>query len=42
MITAVKNILKDPDTPEESNRRAAEMAEQIVWGIWSQPNCQDL
>src|SRR5581483_4856933 len=42
MITAVKKILKDPDTPEESNRQAAEMAEQIALYIWSQPNCQDL
>src|SRR5581483_5612443 len=38
MITAVKKLLKDPDTSDESNRRAAKMAEQIILNIWSQPN----
>jgi len=42
MITAVRKILKVSDTSDDHNRRAAEIADQIVLDLWTQPNRQIL
>ena len=39
MIKAITKLLKNSDTPDDNNQWAAEMAEQIILDIWSQPNC---